>query len=269
MKREPEGARPGGPRLDHSGNSLWPPTEWSSTGHIPDSLGQDIERLNELILRYQVPLKVYFLSAFPSLTSQADEWLQDFAEDKILDQVWRSQADRSRGRFRDFLKTSLRNFVKDRLRSNAKQPASLNELELDPPIEEQRSETFDLDCARVVLAEVFKRMEADCQAPCKDQPRRSYIWEVFRLRLLDPTLEDTEPVGYEELVKRFGIVSPFDAQNMLGTAKRIFERHLNAVIGECEKGEAAVQTEIAAIKLFLSRLGKRKGKQESNKSAQD
>ena len=233
-------------------------TDWSGVGHAAASVGKDADRLNQLILRYQRPLLVYLLAAFPSLESNADELLQDFAQDKILRQGWLGKASRERGRFRDFLKTSLRNFVHGYLRRNASAPASLDELGLDVPAEERSPELFDLDWARTVLAEVLQRMEDDCRGPGEGQPRRTCIWEVFRLRMLQPALEDSEPAGYEEIVRQFGIVSPADAQNMLGTAKRIFTRHLNAVIREYETSERAVKAEIEDLKRFLSGFSKGK-----------
>jgi hypothetical protein len=239
-------------------SSLWPLTEWSTSGFLPSSLGRDADSLNQLILRYETPLKVYLLSTFPGHVGEVEELLQDFTQDKILKEGWLAKPDRSKGRFRDFLKRSLGNFVKDRIRKRAHAPVSLDELEADIAAAPPAAEQFDLNWTRAILAEVLKRMEADCQAPGKEQPRRGYIWEIFRLRLLQPALEDAEPVGYDEIVRRFAIISPFDAQNMLATAKRIFTRHLDSVVGEYESGEEAVKLEIEAIKQFLSRLGKKK-----------
>ena len=56
--------------------------------------------------------------------------LQEFAEDKILKTGWLQRADQSRGRFRDFLKTSLRHFVLDRLNriEHKRPPLALDEL---------------------------------------------------------------------------------------------------------------------------------------------
>ena len=243
---------PSGP----AGSSLWPVTDWSKVRQAAGAVGKNPDRLNALILRYQVPLKVYLLSGFPSLQNQADECLQEFAEDKFLREGWLDKANRDRGRFRDFLKSSLRNFLKDRLRKQATRPASLDELELEVAEEGPADTLFDLNWARTILAETLERMEEDCRAPAKDQPRRAHIWEIFRLRLLQPALEGAEPVAYEELVSRLGIVSPFDAQNMLATAKRIFTRHLEAVIAEYAKGGEAVRRELEELERFLSGLSK-------------
>ena len=117
--------------------------------------------------------------------------LQDFAEDKLLQDGWLRKADQSRGRFRDFLKTSLRNFVLNRLNltETKNPPISLEELEQELPEREAASEEFDLAWAQTVLAETLRRMEADCKNPGEDQPRRGYIWEMFRIRLLEPNLQ--------------------------------------------------------------------------------
>jgi hypothetical protein len=242
------------PASDGSGSSLWPVTDWSGVGGAAEFIGEEADRLNQLILRYQQPLRDYLLTAFPSLEAQAGEILQDFAEDRLLKEGWLGKADPDRGRFRDFLKTSLKNFVHDYIRKQNKTPVSLDELDVDLPVEERSAELFDLGWVRTVLAEVFKRMEADCKSAGRDQPRRTCIWEVFRLRLLRPVLEDAAPVSYEELVTALGIVSPADAQNMLATAKRIFIRHLQAVVAEYEIGEAAAKAEVEELKRFLAGL---------------
>ena len=236
----------------------WPATGWSDSGHLPSTLGRNGNRLNELILRYQAPLKAYLLAAFPGLVNEADELLQDFAQDRILKEGWLGKADRQRGRFRDFLKISLKNFVRDRLSSRANAPVSLEELEYDLASEAGGEEAFGLEWGRAILAEVLTRMEQDCRTPQKNQPNRPQIWDVFRLRLLQPILEGPEPAGYQELVLKLGIVSPFAAQNLLATAKRMFERHLNEVIGEYEAAGEAAKVEVEELKKFLAGLSRKK-----------
>ncbi|MCX6928562.1 MAG: hypothetical protein NT154_35935 [Verrucomicrobia bacterium] len=239
-------------------NWQWPATGWSDSGHLPSTLGRNVSKLNELILRYQAPLKAYLLAAFPGLVNEADELLQDFAQDRILREGWLRKADQQRGRFRDFLKISLKNFVRDRLSSRVNAPISLEELECDLASEAVGEETFDLEWGRAILTEVLTRMEQDCRTPQKNQPNRPQIWEVFRLRLLQPILEGAQPVGYEELVSKLGIVSPFAAQNLLATAKRMFERHLNEVIGEYEAAGEAAKVEVEELKKFLAGLSHKK-----------
>jgi hypothetical protein len=186
-------------------NSIFPRTEWSVLGKTASN--SDQERLDQLIRLYWQPLKIFLLSAFPGLHNQAETLLQDFAQDRMLKEGWLLKADQNRGRFRDFLKTSLRNFVLDYLnRAEVRNPP----VSLDDPKRQQEpvvaniqadsaeeTEAFDLAWARTVIAETLRRMEADCKNPAAEQPRRTYIWELFRARLLDPVFHDAEPPPYD------------------------------------------------------------------------
>ena len=241
---------------ESSASSIFPRTDWAELGRTGEA---DEARLDRLIRTYWAPLRIFLVATFPSLQDQADLLLQDFAEDKILKRGWLQRADRSRGKFRDFLKTSLRNFVLDRLnRAEFKHaPVSLDELAREPSAPEAPSEAFDLTWARTVLAQTLRRMEADCKDPSADQPRRGQIWEMFRLRLLQPIFEDAAPAPYEELIGRFGLRSPTDASNLLLSAKRIFKMHLGRVIQEYAEQDAATAAEIQALQEFLARLAKR------------
>ena len=229
------------------------------------------QQLDQLIRVYWQPLKIFLLSAFPSLHNQAETLLQDFAQDRMLKEGWLLKADQNRGRFRDFLKTSLRNFVLDYLNrvEVRNPPVSLNDPEHEPVLEQipalaiapaqtQEAEAlaFDLAWARMVIAETLRRMEADCKNPAAEQPRRTYIWELFRVRLLDPVFHDAEPPPYDELIERFNLKSPTDASNTLLSAKRIFKAHLNEVIQEYAGQDAATVTEIRALEEFLGGLAK-------------
>jgi RNA polymerase sigma-70 factor (ECF subfamily) len=240
---------------ESSTGSIFPRTNWAELGKA----AADDVRLDQLIRLYWQPLKIYFIATFPTLHNQADTLLQDFAEDRLLKEGWLLRADQNRGRFRDFLKTSLRNFVLDHLsRVEVKNaPVSLDELEHElPQTSDQDAEAFDLAWARTVLAETLRRMEADCKNPQAEQPRRGQIWEMFRLRLLEPVFNDAEPPAYEQLIEQFGLKSPTDASNTLLSAKRIFKVHLNQVIKEYAGQDAATATEIQALEDFLARLAK-------------
>lgn len=239
-----------------SKSSIFPRTDWADLGKAAAAEPAPLDRLVRV---YWQPLKVYLLATFPNLHNQADTLLQDFAEDKLLQEGWLRKADQNRGRFRDFLKTSLRNFVLNRLdlRENKNPPVPLDDLEHELPEPQAATEAFDLAWARAVLAETLRRMEADCKDPKADQPRRSYIWEMFRLRITEPALNDTTPPAYDELIERFGLKSPMDASNTLLSAKRIFKAHLSLVIKEYAGKDAATAAEIQEIENFLARLAAR------------
>jgi len=236
-----------------SRSSIFPRTDWADLGKAAQA---DVALLDRLIRLYWDPLRIYFAATFPALREQSETLLQEFAEDKILKNGWLQQADRNRGHFRDFLKTSLRNFVLDRLsRAEVKHaPVSLEEIQQELPADGASSEEFDLQWARTVLAETLRRMEADCKDPAQPQPRRTYIWEMFRVRLLDPLLNDAPQPPYEQLIERFELRSPMDASNLLLSGKRIFKTHLSKVIQEYAGQDAATALEIEALEEFLKSL---------------
>ncbi len=239
-----------------SASSIFPRTDWAEVSKAAEN---DDMRLDRLIRLYWVPLRIYLLASFPSLRNQAETLLQEFAEDKILKKGWLQHADRSRGKFRDYLKTSLRNFTLDRLnRSDVKHaPVSLDEIAVELPGPEAPSEQFDLSWAQTVLAETLRRMEADCRDAGADQPRRSYIWEMFSVRLLEPLFNDAPQVPYEELVEKFQLRSPMDASNLLLSGKRIFKAHLGRVIDDYAEKDTATAAEIEALEGFLAGLAKK------------
>jgi hypothetical protein len=241
---------------DAAASSIFPRTDWAELG--PAAVA-DAARLDRLIRLYWPPLRIFLVASFPSLKDQADVLLQEFAEDKILKTGWLQRADPQRGQFRDFLKISLRHFILDRLsRAEVKHaPLSLDELEIDLPAPEETSEAFDLTWVRTVLAETLRRMEADCKDPAADQPRRGQIWEMFRIRLLEPLFNDAPQVPYDQLIESFGLKSPTDASNMLLSAKRIFKTQLTQVIKEYAEHDAATAEEIRSLEEFVGRLARK------------
>jgi len=239
-----------------STGSIFPRTDWAELSKAADAEQIPLDRLIRL---YWQPLRIFLVTTFPSLKAEADVLLQDFAEDKLLKEGWLRKADQNRGRFRDFLKTSLRNFVLNRLnRADVKHaPLSLDDLEHELPEAPAAAEEFGLEWARTILTETLRRMEADCKRPGEDQPRRSQIWEIFSIRLLDPIFNDTPQMPYDQLIDRFGLKSPTDASNTLLSGKRIFKAHLDKVIREYAGQDAAAAVELQELEKFLQRLAGR------------
>ena len=242
---------------ESSASSIFPRTDWAELGGTGES---DEARLDRLIRTYWAPLRIFLVATFPSLRDQADLLLQDFAEDKILKKGWLQRADRRRGRFRDFLKTSLRNFVLDRLnRAEFKNaPVPLEELAPEPAAADAPSEAFDLTWARTVLAQTLRRMEADCKDPAADQPRRGQIWEMFRIRLLEPVFEDAAPAALRGADRA---LRPALADRRLQSPPERQAHFQNAPAAGSSRNtpeqDAATAAEIQALEEFLARLAKR------------
>ena len=226
-------------------------------GEFPGTVWMEVTDRKMVVNRYYGALRLYLaglLSRFPQYRSEADDLLQDFMKDKILDPGWLERADPNKGRFRDLLKSSLRNYVVGELRKREAtkrggdhEVVALEELEQEIPGPEPVSSSFDLAWLQMLLAETLERMKQGCAVS-----QSEHIWKIFEVRILRPALEGLAPPPYEELVAKFGLKSPAQATNALATGKRMFARHLRDVIAQYENGDQAVRAEIDSLRLFLN-----------------
>lgn len=234
----------------------FPTTHWSLIGRARD--GQDAARrdaLNQLLTRYWPALKAHLVSKKHIDPNEADDLVQGFIENKVLERDLMATADAGRGRFRNLLATALDNYVTSqlRMRSAAKREAE-RAVSLDQEAYEQAAvaagplhDAFDVAWAREVLAEILRQMQAECQ-----HAGRADVWGVFEARVLAPILEGAEPLAYEQLLARFGFRSPADASNALVTAKRMFGRILRRVVSEYAADEDDVDAEIQELQEILA-----------------
>jgi hypothetical protein len=229
------------------------------SAEFPGTIWMDVTDRKKVVNRYWAALRVYLtglLSRFPEYKAEVDDLLQDFIKDRILHPGWLEKADPNKGRFRDLLKSSLKNFVTGELRKReaakrgGKAPTvPIEELEQEIPGPEPVSDSFDMAWLQMLLSETLKKMKEGCVAS-----ETTHIWKIFDVRVLRPALEGIEPPPYEELVAEFGLKSPAQATNALATGKRMFARHLSAVIAQYETGDKAVRAEIDSLRLFLDKL---------------
>src|SRR6266487_6381512 len=107
------------PSTENLNSSLWPRTIWPEVRDAAEAVGKETRPLEELYRRYQIPLRVHLhctFREFPLVLKNSEDLLQAFALKKILAAGWLARADPRKGRFRDFLRTSLSNFVWDWLK---------------------------------------------------------------------------------------------------------------------------------------------------------
>src|SRR6266496_3972021 len=110
-----------------------------SSAEFPGTIWHDVTDRKKVIHNYFPALKIYLiciLSRFPDYRGEVDDLLQDFIMKKMLQPGWLENADPNKGRFRDFLKRSLRNFLIGEIRNReaekrgGKNPSvSLDDLE--------------------------------------------------------------------------------------------------------------------------------------------
>jgi RNA polymerase sigma-70 factor (ECF subfamily) len=230
-----------------------------SAAEFPGTVWLDVTDRKKVIHKYWAALRIYLvclLARFPNHRNEADDLLQDFIMKKILQPGWLENADPNKGRFRDFLKSSLRNFVVGEVRTREAEKRGgktssvpLEDLEQELAGPEPNADSFDIAWLRMLLAEALEQMERGCGAS-----ENQHVWRIFHTRIIQPALEGAEPVSYETLVAQCGFKSPSQATNALATAKRMFARHLRTVIAQYETGDQAVRAELDALQLFLSKL---------------
>lgn len=230
-------------------------TRWSLVARLHDADEHLRRQALETLLRTYLPVLEWYLGRHPGLDShRREDLVQGFVASKILAQQVLERADPARGRFRTFLLNAFQNYVRDELRKASaarRTPSAGPLLPLDdadgvatagPDLDRQ----FHLAWLRHVLTMAVESMEAECAAH-----DRADVWSVFRSRLLDPLLAGAPPEPYSALVARLGIESPSRAANLLVTAKRMFSRHLHAVVRETVANPAQAEAELRELKQCL------------------
>jgi hypothetical protein len=233
----------------------FPTTRWSLILRNRDA-DQELRRqaLDELLTRYYPALWAHLVQKKRIEIHAAEDVLQGFIADKILDRDLLLQADPAKGRFRALLLRSLENYLIDqgrhaRARSPSTGPAiSLDEGLLDrAPSAEPVSDPFDVAWARRVLAEAISRLRSACASL-----QEPHTWDVFESRILNPALQDLPPPPYSELVRRYCLATPKQASNLLITARRRFAQAIRSVVAEYVDRDEEIDEEIASLRQVLA-----------------
>src|SRR5262245_39089031 len=229
----------------------FPSTQWSLVDRAGAGDGVERQRaLGDLLKRYLPALRAHLVVKKRIDRERAEDLLQGFVTNKVLEQGLIGRADPDKGRFRALLVTSLNHYVIDVFRHQRGTPPAFSLGDSDHAQAGDSgspSDVFDVAWARELLGEVLLRMRVECE-----KSRRYDIWGIFETRILGPTLDNATTLPYEQLVRRFGFRSPTQAANALVTAKRMFTRILRGVVGEYA-GEAAVDGEIRDLHQILAR----------------
>lgn len=225
------------------GSSL-PTTNWSLVGRA----GLEAEALNQLLHRYSRALLAHLRRKFRLNHDQAEDLLQGFLCDKVIEKGIVEKADQSRGRFRNFLLSVLDRYVLDHIRAQSRH--TLGNLKIDPADSSVVLDAFTVAWAQNVLAQAIQRTRQHFE-----QTNKPEIWRVFELRLLEPHLQGAPTPSYALLVRQLDFSSPIHASNALITAKRAFQRIMKEVVGEYVTAVDDIDAEIRDLQWILSRCG--------------
>jgi RNA polymerase sigma-70 factor (ECF subfamily) len=205
--------------------------------------------LSELIRLYLPALRAHLAGPLRIDRHRADDLIQGFLADKVLEHNLIALANPNRGKFRTFLLTALERFVVDvhRHDSARKRAPDSRVLDVDNHADDVTtgdtpSEAFDRAWAGRVLSEVMRRLRFECES--SDRP---HLWGIFEARMLLPITEGSPPPSHENLAKKWKLESPTQSANALGSAKRLFTRVFRDVVSEYAASEAEVDDEIQEL----------------------
>lgn len=242
-------------RFPHERPHRFPTTHWSLVGRAGGRGGEGRVALGEVIRIYLPALRAHLVGPMRIDRHRAEDLLQGFLADKVLEQNMLALADPNRGKFRTFLLTALERFVVDTHRHDSarKRAPGAKMLDVDdqsnlPATAPSPSEAFDRAWAGEVLAEVMRRMRGECESS-----GRKHLWGIFEARMLLPLSDGSQPPDHEALAQHWSLESPRQSANALGSAKRLFTRNFREVVGEYAADESEVDSEIRELWEIFSR----------------
>jgi len=231
----------------------FPETQWSLVSRAARSGEGCRQATGELLRRYLPALKAHLVLRRGMDRHTANDLIQGFAADKVVEQDLLAHVTAGKGKFRTFLLTTFVRYVVSELRrqgAKKRSPGELLPIEAAEGAAAAAPDPFDLTWARDVLTETLTRMRAECEGS-----GRPDLWELFDCRILKPAMEQAAPLGYAKLAERFGFQSPTQASNAVITARRMFARCLRGVLAEYVADEAEVEAELGAMRRILAGVG--------------
>ena len=227
-------------------------TSWT----LIDGARVDRAGLEKLLRQYWSP--VYAAIRRQGFGSHdASDLTQEFMAQVVIGRDLAGRADATRGRFRSFLKQSLRNFLIDRSRAKKRaegdHPAHLasggdegSGGVPEPAAPEAGADTFDREWAAAVIEVTIQRLEEACREDDMEPH-----WQAFRLNVVGPTLRKAKALSMDELAKAIGAADGTQASNMLQTVKRRFKRLLREVVSETVSDPGDIEQELSLLRTSL------------------
>ena len=193
--------------------------------------------LDRLVRRYW-PSLFACVRAGGCSAEEANDIVQGFVADVILERNLPAHADRDRGRFRGLLFRSIGNYVRDyhrRHRSLKRHPKHRKVASLDvegsPTPSDQSTDDPEQAFTRHWVATILRRAIETVRTSFIDRDRE-VEWEILEARLVLPMINGVPPVPYASLVERFELRDVPQAASFLVNGKRALGHAILAEIGE-------------------------------------
>ena len=236
-------------------------TRWSG---IRDAGTLDEQRrklsVDNLIGKYWKPVYCY-LRRKGYKNEIAKDLTQGFFHEVVLGRELIQQADQAKGRFRTFLLTALDRYVTSVYRKETakKRLPKHGMIQLETAIlsnipkeqlQEPPEQVFNYAWASNLLDQVLVEVREEyCNTGMETH------WEVFRIKVLDPILEDAEAPSFAEICRKYSIESESRASNMIITVKRRFGVVLRRCLRQFVQSDSDVEDEYSQLIEILSQGG--------------
>jgi RNA polymerase sigma-70 factor (ECF subfamily) len=216
--------------------------------------------ISNLLSRYWKPVYCHLKSKGYSSES-AKDLTQSFFCELVLGHELIQKADKSKGKFRTFLLTTLDRYATNiyhkktaskRLPKN--QIISLDAAELSdlPSTEPQltQNQAFHYAWASELLDQVLFEVKNDCY-----NTGQALHWEIFNAKVLTPIFNSTKIPSLTDICARYGVNSQAKASNMIVTVKRRFNRVLKRHLTHLVQSDSVVEEEFNELIKILSKDG--------------
>ena len=232
---------------------MFPSTRWSLVFRASGDGENGRESLAELLGLYRPALVGHVRVHFRLSETDAEDIVQGFIGDRVMEHRLLSHVVAGRGRFRNFLRKTLDNYALTCLRRQAtrrRRPEAILSLDGDrvsPPPAPVEPDPIDVAWAREVLQEALRRTEAHY----RDSDKLLY-WKLFEARVVGPVLYGSDAPDYTQLQSSFALPARKTAFSMLANAKRMFQKMVEAVVREYTPAAEDVGSELAELLNALS-----------------
>ena len=237
-----------------SGASL---TDWSmvlDSGRMDSPTRRD--SLEQLVRRYW-PVLYAGAKATGLSADDANDAVQGFVADILLERNLPGQATPDRGRFRGLLSRSFRNYLVDRARaanSQKRRPTGrLDSLQHEAAVDPPTSGDHDPEqvFARHWVATVLRTAIDEVRTMLLEADRE-IEWRILDARLVRPLVDGAEPVPYAALVEELGLRDLPQAASYLVNGKRALGKAITDEIGRTVADADEVQEEIRDLLALLA-----------------
>lgn len=233
-----------------------PQTDWSMLGQVAGDDDAQRDRALETIVRRYWPAIFAYIRRTGRDIHEAGDLTQGFIATVILQRNLINKADRSRGRFRSFLLTSLQNYLRERHRRDTRRRTATSgrRIAIDGyEVDEAGTGRFESPEAAFSYhwsAAIVQRVLSLVQQQCLRDGLEPH-WQVFRERIAQPLLQGAAPPDLPTLVERHGLDNAAQVSNMIVTVKRRFARTLREEIRGTVNSEAELEEELAQLRRDL------------------